>query len=366
VGKRAALAPPVFLSLIAMAEPQIEVLHASPPERTREILGLFHTAFGLELSEQHWQWKYGGLPGSHRFHVLALLGGQPIGHVGALVQPAWASGSPGLAPAAAWMAHLTDVMVHPAHRGGLGPDGIYPTIMTTMATHLSRWQAQTRRPLYAYGFPGLTPSRLGHRMGLYRPLFRVQEYALNTTAPGGWLWRLRHVPGGPLSEGLRQELDDLDRRAAPVPSVTGTADAHIPPRLRKDGAYVEWRYALHPARPYRMFLLRSPMGRLRGWCVLRIAPQPKFVDLCTDDPCLRPRLVAAASSPPGSAQGGTDGQPYSPPRPRSPAIPWRTWIAQDAAGPGEPSLIVPVEFRVPGSTHDWPAPAFAPGDTDVF
>lgn len=333
---------------------RLEVCSVCPTERRQALRRLFELVFGAAVSDEHWQWKYAGPPGSTSLHVVACApGGEPIGHVGAVVQPAWCrSVSPrplGSLPRrsraqSAWMAHLTDVMVHPAHRGGLDQQGIYPRIMATMAEQLGHWQTEWRAPVYAYGFPGVTPSRLGQRMGLYRPLYRVREFAVTGPEHPGWGWRLdEHPLGVGFSPRLRAELDSLDRYLA------GRLAPNGPPRLRKGAAYIQWRYAAHPARPYRMHLLRDPFGRLRGWRITRAQPRPVVVDAQSHTEAQRARLWA------GLPSGFDDA-----------TTPWRGWFSVGDASPCEESLIVPVEFQVPGPTGGWPAPAFAPGDTDVF
>lgn len=358
-----------------MSAYRIELVGTCDTNLRLALRGLFATVFGSDVSDQHWRWKYSGPASSRELHALAYAeGGEPVGHVGVVVQPAWETRCPHAAnsgqPQPAWMAHLTDVMVRPDHRGGLGPEGVYPRMMAAMAEQLAAWQAEWGVSVYAYGFPGLTPSRLGHRMGLYRPLYRVHEHSLASQESPGWGWRVREYP---LAQGfsakLRLELDAIDQLLAyrltqaktqppdtpapllgPQAPLAQSAPLNLPgaPRLRKGAAYVEWRYAAHPARPYRLFLLRDPFSRLRGWSVCREHPRPLVVDAQLVPTTRRVRMWAGLHRE-------TNGSP-----------PWRTWLAEDGRGPPEESLIVPSEFLIPGPRMVWQPSAFVPGDTDVF
>lgn len=369
---------------------------------------LFQEVFDHEVSAAHWHWKYGPVAGAQSLNWVALGPegpARPWGHVGARLMPGWWCGQ------RVQLAHLTDVMVHPQVRGNLQPNTVYARLMRTMAQALIDAGGPT---LLAWGFPGLTPARLGARMGLYRPLQRLSLFHVNASSS-----EERQPPSGPQPLGPRisvwppsgwrrasplrctvhaQAWDAAwlnhmwQRHAADSPAVQAPSGA--PPgtpamigpahlSVQKDAAYGLWRYRDHPAQPYRLWRVQGPWWRSLGWIVTRAEPQPLVVDILLP-PQWRSgsawsEVLRALSLASGCAQ-------------------WTTWNAPD---PGitpfetETSLIVPVEFRAAElaagepspwtrahsearsehhSLHGWeaagtpplPHPWFQPGDTDVF
>ena len=371
--------------------PAIEPLgigEAADPAGVRQ---LFEEVFGQPVSAAHWAWKYGPAAGALGLHRVAVAAGPVLGHVGARIMPGWWQGRP------ARLAHLTDVMVHPQARDGLQATTPYARLMRAMAQALVQ-QASDAAPLLAYGFPGLTPARLGQRMGLYRPLGRVQVYrvafAARTLAGAQrpWDWRVRLAsPSEWPSEWLDQQWAKL------APQQAG-------PLVRKDSAYLAWRYRDHPTHRYQLWKVLAPWSApalgwgtaAGGWLVTRLQPQPVVVDsllpLSAQQPQAWLRILQALAQVSGQAE-------------------WTTWRpVQGAQGASpmaevhhETSLIVPVEFRADELSEGGPSawaqhdaahglaqplrlgtagradlaghtaagttsggPLFQPGDTDVF
>ena len=349
---------------------------------------LFHEVFGHEVSAAHWAWKYGPGADAQALHWVAVGPegpDRPWGHVGARVMPGWWRGQP------LRLAHLTDVMVHPRLRGNLQPDTVYARLMRTMAQSLMANEGQA--PLLAWGFPGLTPARLGARMGLYRPLQRIALHHVQAGAP-----EPRRAPA--FSIGRRQtcrvQAQDwdaawLDRiwhgHAATSPATSPSIPTqpagpqHL--SVQKDAAYCLWRYRDHPAGHYRLWRVQGPWWRPLGWLITRSEPQPLVVDTLLPWPWRTgtawSQVLQALARASGTAQ-------------------WTTWNVPDPAltpFETETSLIVPVEFRAAelagGGPSAWTAasqagaataqppalssrvvpasiqpPWFQPGDTDVF
>ena len=230
--------------------------------------------------------------------------------------------------------------------------------MRGLAEALWRLSARTPgEPLFAHGFPGRTPSRLGQRMGLYRPLGPVQVHQVQAVgAPPSW-WSCRVHPMS-WDAGLSGSPAWIDRQWHRLSPQQG----HTQPIACRTAAYMGWRYRDHPAQPYRLWRVSSQGVRTLGWLVTRDQPDPAVID----------SLLPASWSHPAhwgsvlAALAHASGQPN-----------WASWRA--AGGPfvhvsGEESLIVPGEFRyadILGHTPSaWAlqpsAPTFQPGDTDVY
>lgn len=314
----------------------ITTLGRSPAE-IRQVCQLFETVFHHPASPDWWAWKYQLPPRSACLNLVARTSadGELLGHVGAVVLPGEYGGQK------VRMAHLTDVMVHPRARGGLQSDGLYGRLMAAMREQLHD-VCPEGGPLYAYGFPGRTPSRLGARMKLYRPLYTCREYRWHQT-PVFWLdalCRLRACSGG------GWPLDRLDRLW------TENASQLEAPTVIKDGAYMQWRYANHPQQPYVLWLVRPLIGAPVGWIVTRQRPRPMIVD------ALLPKAWRTAKRWHGLLRALVSASGHDS---------WAGWLpVQGAQCDEEPTMIVAVEFDAGGFHVEWAPPQFQPGDTDVF
>lgn len=307
------------------------------PAAVGEACQLFERVFHHAASPQWWSWKYLQAPNGVAINLVARMSGSDalLGHVGAMVLPGIHAGQ------ALRMAHLTDVMVLPEARGGLQATGTYGQLMAAMSEQLCAISPEST-PLFAYGFPGQTPSRLGARMRLYRPLYACHAHSWPST-PGSWLDRLCHL--SPVAGG-----------AWPLNQLDSIWDARMDhgsgPTLIKNGAYLQWRYARHPEAPYTLWLVGSAVGAAVGWIVTRSQPSPLVVDVLLPEKWRRPhhwhRLQRALMRASGIDQ-------------------WASWMPslQPQAHHIE-TKIVAVEFDAGGFHPDWPAPQFQPGDTDVF
>jgi hypothetical protein len=341
---------------------------------------LFEEVFGHPVSAVHWAWKYGAAADARCLNLVAIGPegpSRPWGHVGCRVMPAHWRGQ------MVWGAHLTDVMVHPQARGGLGPQTLYARLMRAMATELMRLP----QPLLAWGFPGLTPSRLGARMGLYRPLQRVTVHTVKFERPNpSWALPFRTSSLFGRCKVVEQAWDEQTLRAldtlwsrhtahrAPrgdVAFAPGTAThpaCNSAPVVVRNAAYMAWRYREHPGKPYRLWRVQGPWWHPLGWLVSRQDPQPLVVD----------QLLPAQWS-----SGERWGDVLRALAHASGERQWSTWNAPNPDGEAAQSalsLIVPVEFRAAelagAGTSIWTKAvaatpsahpvAFQPGDTDVF
>jgi len=363
----------------AMSDWRIEPL---PPEgsldRSRAVLGLrnlFREVFGVDRSDRHWAWKYFEAPRSRGLTLVAIRGddwSQPIGQIGALVLPGVFNGQPLVTT------HGFDLMVHPRVRGGLQHDGVYPSLMRRWARAI--WELEpeeTRRPsIWAYGFPGLVPSRLAVRMGLYRRLYRVLSYHTDwsgASPPSSWTCRV--VPVG------WNEAAWMNRQWARY----GGMDNR--PRTLKDARYMQWRYARCPDADYRLWAVKRHRLRDKGWLVTRCA-MAQTPSLGASAPL--EHQVIDALVPPTWAAGQAWGTILNALAMASGQPRWMSWAATGhACERKEPTLIEAAEFRtghlVGGPTSVWEdlsgrgrvdltgghpvkgvGPLFHPGDTDVF
>ena len=306
--------------------------------------GLFQTVFGHTISDAHWRWKYHQGPKLANAHAILRCpeSGQPLAHAGAQMVAGTQAGRP------IRMAQVCDIMVHPSVRGDLGPTNVYRRVTTALLRRLVEL-GPTQWPLCCYGVPGHRPFALGERMGLYRRLYECVNCDSSWAEPRSawapvWRWRLREVSR--FDDGRAQRAIEASARATQLPSAAISPSSR--PTIDKTTAYLHWRYAEHPGRPYRLWLLSPPLGGPTGWLVTAAEPQPTLVDCGLD------------AVPGGAALGlsllaGLTGQSS-----------WLTWVPHEGAQ-CLPSAIVPIELSAATAFHrDWLPPQFQPGDTDVF
>jgi len=318
---------------------------------------LFAGVYGHPIDPVQWRWKYQLGPRLGQVNMAARTAdGQWVGHAGAIVFPGSWQGR------AMPMAQVCDIMVERRARGGLSREGVYPRLVAALREAL-----RTRFPgVYAYGFPGERPFRLGERIGFYRRIGQCREARIPADAPlagdgrvlpagaiwsAGAVWSARSadqggaLPSGALPSGAAMPaLDMLDRawsRLGPLQPA---------PMVARTGAWLAWRYGEHPSHAYRLWLLRRWFAPA-GWLVTRRMPDGAQ---CVVDALLpRPADAPAACSALRTALA------------REPAGPTvlSTWL--DLPGAVD-TPIVGTEFLAEAWHTNLPAPVFQPGDTDVY
>lgn len=228
-----------------MPQTRNEVYHIRDlrPGDEAAIVALFGTVFGKPLTESEWWWKYTGTGTMPPPVQLAFdTTGKLIGHAGAIPLKGWRYGQP--VP----FFQICDVMVHPAARGQLGGRNLFTLLVRKLLGNL----AERYPNVFAYGFPGRRPFRLGE----YTRVYGEVEQALTIHRPV----RQHMLPvlyTKPLAWSDAR-LDRLWARLAPRFTLA----------LVRDQAYLHWRYAANPFRSYNLLGLHLA-GHLLGWAVTR-------------------------------------------------------------------------------------------------
>jgi len=308
------------------------------PSEIPQACALFERVFGHPISLAQWLWKYSAGPrlGSVNW-VARHENGQLIGHVGATVFAGTASGT------VISMAQVCDVMVDPGARGGLSPHTIYPQLMRALQATL---RERFKQP-YAYGFTGLRPYKLGHRLGFYQERQQARPGYFEPLKTFDWrasLWTI-HPSNWPLTT-----LDTLWARHAKTLSR---------PTVARTGAYLAWRYRDHPSHHYQLWLI-SHLGRNQGWLITCEMPNGHtcIVDAQLPASAKVPSLVQKlyqAINP--NTQAATSATPAT-------QLPLFAWFLPNQDTPS-PEPIIALEILL-GNWQTQHAPQFHPGDTDVF
>ncbi len=229
---------------------------------------LFQRVFGVELTLEQWRWKYKNSLAHHALPMVATgPSGELVAHAGVLYLEGVHQGEriPFL--------QICDVMVAQEARGHLGNRNLFTKLIREFFEQL-----HTQFPnAFSYGFPGRRPFLLGAHARVYGRVEQAWEMAPQALRPNPWLTFQR----SPL---VSSELDRLWRRF----------ETHFALCLRRDRAYVHWRYAEHPTIDYQRVRFLA-WGRIVGWAILHTkAERTEVVDLFCHPRRLRQLLSALA------------------------------------------------------------------------
>ena len=299
---------------------------------------LFLRVFGHPINPAQWLWKYTAGPRLGSLNWIARdQSGHLVGHAGATVFAGTAHG------AAISMAQVCDVMVDKGARGGLNASTVYPQLMRVLQASIADRFSQP----YAYGFSGLRPYKLGHRLGLYqerqhcRPGYFVPMKAVNWRAS---LWAIR-------------------QSAWPQPTLDALWARHLPtqtsPIVQRTGAYLDWRYRDHPSHNYQLWVL-SKLGFDQGWLVTREMPNGHT--------CIVDALLPLGVNVQGLVQKlhtALNPSTHLNPKKTVPPQPLYAWFLPNQNTP-PPEPIIASEVMLGTWQTQHANPFFQPGDTDVF
>jgi len=236
------------------------------------LLRLLRDSFGADYTQELWEWKYRRSPAGALPPAVMESDGDIVGHFGLVALPFDVRGEPRLAVLP------SDVAVSPALReSSLGQGGAMREMRALaidtaagvadfgFAIPIPKFYSVARRlfrepPLRAVAelerVVSLRPAL--RRRRLPAPLAALIAKALDPLA----LPRLGSTPGG-VRELARE---DLDRLADPFAAAQAR---QRPVTLRKDAAYMGWRYLDHPAGDCRILGLEAS-GALAGYLAYRL------------------------------------------------------------------------------------------------
>ena len=236
-------------------------------KETIEARKLFSEVFGHCVSAEHWNWKYVQGPRLGSVNMVARTSaGELIGHAGSILFSGIYKNQPLI------FAQVCDVMVSRHVRGGLDHCGVYPRLMKALQETLhARFGT-----VFAYGFPGVRPFRLGERMGFYRQLYPVKSSRFTGFQKQGFAFQT----------GVAVEIEwNIERLDLIWKRIAGCQKS---PMLERTGNYMLWRYHAHPERSYRLWIIKS-WCKDAGWLVTATMPNGEIVII---DALLPPKITA--------------------------------------------------------------------------
>jgi GNAT superfamily N-acetyltransferase len=271
----------------------------------KEILKLFYTVMGWELTLDRWRWLYRD---NHMDQMIITLAvgndGEVVGQCA--IRPIWMK----VGDEKRVAAQSLDAMVHPDYQR----QGIFTDLVRE-----AYGEAARKGMPFVYGFPNKNAhgllARKANRIDLWqsppiwlrvvnaRSVARQRIGAGPVAAVAGWFagaafgmfYRLRRrgLPAGCRIERVSRFDDRLDR-------LWSRASHGYPVAVVRDREYLNWRYVENPTEHYELFRVERD-GDLAGYAVLK--EENRFglslgfvVDLLTiaDDPALDAGLIGEA------------------------------------------------------------------------
>jgi len=220
---------------------------------------LFVEAFGHEMSQDRWLWKY---QGATAWGSAVERGGRIVGFYGGMPRACMLGGQTLQA------VQVGDVMVSPDERaaGRSGP------LMRASASYIDSMPDLYPGFAFAFGFPSERPMRLGVALGLYRPVEYINEVAWSALPDrASVLTQARLVAGSELKQ-FRGQINELWAQMR-----HDFAGLVVPVR---DFARWQYRYAEHPELAYRVGLISSRLTRkpLAAFVIIEHADYVELVD----------------------------------------------------------------------------------------
>lgn len=222
-------------------------LRVAAPADEPALLELFGLVFGKDRSSEEWRWKFvasrdladGYEPADSM--VAVTSDGAIVAHAGVVTLPGYFKG------ASIPFVQVCDVMVHPAHRGGIGKGNLFTALLRALLSRV----AERLPTAFAYGFPGRGPYLVGERARVYELVEVAAKIEIPAKPTWAAAWRV-------------VDLSWDDRR---LDAIWDRLKETIGLGLVRGGAYLRWRYASSPVWRYQLLGLVH-FGRLRGWAVV--------------------------------------------------------------------------------------------------
>lgn len=231
-----------------------------------QILELFARSFHQPRTLEHFRWKYESNPfGNAHISVTFDESGKLVGHYAGYAVPFWCDGTTVIAH------QIGDTMTEPSVRHiGRGPTGI----LGRTALHFYETFCENA-VAFNYGFNVANIQKFSLR---FLRSDRVESVAYRSAPVPARIarwerWRRGHQLE--IVEAPGEELDRFFMRVAPAYRFL----------VKRDAAYLRWRYFQHPDVAYVMVAVRR-WRRLAGWMVFRIRGETfSVIDALVDPDC---------------------------------------------------------------------------------
>lgn len=232
-------------------------------EDERDVLDLWHAAFGRQMPYNLWRWKYIDNPYGYQIMLCVNESGVPVVMFAGIPYKAIGQGQ------CVRITHAVDNMSHPGYRGiMLGKRGLF---VKTAETFFEFYGGPSKS-VFFYGFPGKRHFLLGKYLLGYEQLpnrvcyFDISVKDLKTK---GKTWGNKIEPF--ISNSNEQKLKELIQKE----------QGNLSLSIKRDTEFLKWRFVHHPQNRYEIWAYKSLLGKnLKGYAVLFFEQErAKLLDL---------------------------------------------------------------------------------------
>ena len=231
----------------------------------RGVLSLWRTAFGKEMNEELWRWKYMENPYGHQIMLCVNEEDQPVAmYSGIPYEANWKGDT-------VRFTHSMDDMSHPSYRGVIG--GRRGVFVKT-AEFFFDCYGGPQASVFMYGYPGRRHFLLGKKVLQYRSITGGVAFMSGLTSI---LEKNVKVFSGKIEEikEVNESIDEVFERLR----------IYYPFSIKRNSTFLQWRFLAHPEKKYQIWVYKSFFtGSPRAYGVFSIEEnRARLVDLFASD-----------------------------------------------------------------------------------
>jgi hypothetical protein len=231
------------------------------PDDEKQVIDLWETVFHKDMDHKMWRWKYVDNPFKARQCLCLDEAGEIVVLYGGLVYPGNCQGKD------AGFVFLMDIMSHPDYR----KSGLF---VRTGKTFINDWHGEND-PGLLYGIPGKYHFEIGKKYLDYRCVEPGTSYLSADTES---LAR----SGRTLFRGGIKKISPSGFPAALFDKLWKRCKKAYPYCVKRNAAFVSWRFFSHPLQSYDIYVHTSFTGRADGYAaVLQDGDKAVIVDFFT-------------------------------------------------------------------------------------
>ncbi len=211
-------------------------------------LKLWEAAFNQQADRKIWRWKFHNCPFGRQSMLCFNRHEEPVAMFAGIPYPANWDGRD------IFMTHMIDNMSHPNYRQLRAERKTL--FMKNVACYFKTYE-NSPKLLYIYGFPGIKHFKLGNLMLQYSPI-----------KPGVQYLESEIQNKKELLPSAGEETTILKKPVHRFDQMWEEASPHYPFAVKRNHAFIKWRFYDHPTNDYQLVVLKSPDEKILAYASL--------------------------------------------------------------------------------------------------